>query len=159
MKVEKSYKELQAFDNVATAYLIKHGFFKINPETKQGDFTNKEITKLVANMKKIIKQGQELFAEYSEKVADLKIDYCSVDEKTKAILYDDVPNSKGGVDRNYRFTKERLKEFNKKVKELADEKVELHARITDGEWELTDDEKDAFSGLLIPEIKKEDASE
>ncbi|MEK6882525.1 MAG: hypothetical protein AABY22_23085 [Nanoarchaeota archaeon] len=142
MKTEKTYKELQSFDNAATLYLIKNEYFK------DGKFTDKATTKLVSNMKNVIKQAGKHFEEFKELGNDIQIDYCSVDEKTKVILYNQ--------DKSYQFTKEKLKECNKAIKELAEKKVTVHTRITDGEFELTDEEKEAFSGILIHEIKKEE---
>ncbi|MEK6879217.1 MAG: hypothetical protein AABY22_06385, partial [Nanoarchaeota archaeon] len=131
---------LQKFDNAATLYLIKNEYFK------DGKFTDKPVTKLVSNMKNIIKQGGKHFEEFKELSNDIQIDHCAVDEKTKVILREE--------NGSYKFTKEGLKECNKAIKELVEKKVIIHVRITEGEWELTDDEKEIFSGILIPEIVK-----
>lgn len=142
MKKEKSYRELQQLDNIATAFLKRNGYFDENGWTK------KEPTKLVTNLKNILKQAGKHFDSYKEKVEDLSIDHCLVDEKTKAILRE--------ANGAYKFDKEALKKFNSAIKELASTNVELHVRITEGEWDLTDEEKEAFSGILIPETNGSD---
>ncbi|MGA4923211.1 hypothetical protein, partial [Bacillus subtilis] len=68
---------------------------------------------------------------------DLSIDHCLVDEKTKAILRE--------ANGAYKFEKEELKKFNTAVRELSNSAVEVHVRITEGDWDLTDDEKEAFN--------------
>lgn len=153
MKKEISYKELQKFDNFATSYLIRTGYFvpaqlqtKDSP-MKPGFFTEKKATKLVANLKNLIKQANDHFDVYKEKQTELYVDNCAVDEQTKAILLDE----RGG----YKFTKEGQKKLIKDLKELNNSKVEINIRITEGEWELSDEEAEAFSGLAIPEVKSE----
>lgn len=138
MKKSQTYRELQRFDNIATAYLRREGYFDENGWTK------KEPTKLVSNIKNVIKQAGKLFEVYKEKVDDLSIDHCLVDEKTKAILREE-----NGA---YKFGKEELKKFNAAIKELSNSSVEVHTRITEGEWDLTDEEREVFSGLVIAEI-------
>lgn len=140
MKKLQTYKELQTFDNLATAYLKREGYFDENGWTK------KEPTKLVSNLKNVLKQAGKLFEEYKEKVEDLSIDHCLVDEKTKAILRE--------ANGAYKFEKEELKKFNTAVRELANSKVDIHIRITEGDWDLTDDEKEAFNGIVIPETSQ-----
>lgn len=141
MKKAQSYKELQRFDNLATAYLKREGYFDENGWTK------KEPTKLVSNIKNVLKQAGKLFEEYKEKVDDLSIDHCLVDEKTKAILREE-----NGA---YKFEKEELKKFNTAIRELANSKVDVHIRITEGDWDLTDDEREVFSGIVIPEVSQD----
>ena len=141
MKKEQSYKELQRFDNLATAYLRREGYFD------ETGWTKKEPTKLVSNIKNVLKQAGKLFEEHKEKVEDLSIDHCLVDEKTKAILRE--------ANGAYKFEKEELKKFNTAIRELANSKVEIHIRITEGDWDLTDDEKEVFSGIVIPEVSQD----
>jgi len=133
MKKQLTYKELQVFDNMATSYLIRRGYFipaclpKEGEPMKPGYFSAKPATKLVANLKNVIKQAHKHFEEYREKEGDLAIDNCATDEKTKAILMDGD---------KYRYTQDGLKAFIKARRELSETKVDIHARITDGEWEL-----------------------
>lgn len=158
MKKTVTYKQLQQFDILATNYLVNNGYF-INPTPAKGDepakaggFTTKEPTKLVANIKNIIKQSDKLYEGFSEEKTNILIDNCAVDDKTKAILYDESKDAVGNTIRNYRFTKEGQKEVNKKIKELLEKEVEIHVRITEGEFDLTTEEKEAFNGIVIPEF-------
>ncbi len=153
MKKKITYKKLQEFDKMATNYLVKNGYFtpavfKDGHPVSAGEFTNKEQTKLVANMKNIVKQGKKAFEEFTELQNNIYIDNCAVDEKTKVMILD----AKGG----YQFTPEKQKEVYKKIKELVISEIEIHARITEGEWGLTDEEKEAFNGIIIPEFKTEE---
>ena len=56
------------------------------------------------------------------------------------------------------FTVEKQKELNKKLKELWKQEAEIYPRITEGEFGLTDEEKEVFSGIVIPEISQDGAS-
>lgn len=148
MKKQLSYKELQKFDNIATSYLIREGYYippsvpKEGEPMKPGYFSPKPSTKLVANIKNIVKQANKHFEDYREKDADLAVDNCAVDEKTKAILMDGD---------KYRFTQEGMKAYTKARRELSETKVEIHVRITEGEWDLSDEEREVFEGVVIPE--------
>lgn len=161
MKKPITYNQLQRFDIVATNYLIREGYF--NPHVpaigdkpaKRAYYTDKPITKLVANIKNVIKQGDKLYETFNEKQNNILIDNATVDEKTNAILYDDSHDAKGNLIRNYRFTKDQQKEVNKQRKNLLNETVEIHSRITNGEFDLTEEEKEAFSGIVIPEVKED----
>ena len=149
MKKTISYKELQRFDNVATNYLVRNGYFTPaqpaigDKPAVPGTFTNKENTKLVANMRNIIKQAGKHFEEYGSLVDDLQLDHCSTDAKTNVILKDE----KG----NRMFTVEKEKALKVAIKKLAETTVEIHTRVTDGNFDLSEDELEAFAGLLIPE--------
>lgn len=165
MKKSISYKRLQQFDILGTNYLINNGYLtnpvpaKGDEPAKQGGFTTKELTKLVVNIKNIIKQSDKLYAGFSEEKTNILIDNCAVDDKTKAIIYDESKDAAGNTIRNYRFTKEGQKEVNKQIKELLEKEVEIHVRITEGDWVLTDEEKEAFNGIVIPEFTPEEEAE
>ena len=154
MKKEFSYKQLQKFDNFATSYLIKNGYYSVGSPGGDGKepipagFTNKENTKLSANIRNIIKQWQKCFAEYKETLDDLELDHCAVDDKTKVVLTD----SKG----QRMFTPEKAKLLKKAIREFSETNVVINVRITEGDWELTDEERDAFNGLVIPEFNTEE---
>lgn len=154
MKKTLTYKDLQLFDNAATRYMIRTGYFKPGkpasgeePATN-GEWTLKIPTKFVLNLKNVIKQAAKHFADYSELHNDIHLEHCATDEKTKVVLY--TPT--GG----YQFTKEAIKKVNSEIKELANKTIEIHARITEGDWDLTDEEKEAFNGIVIPEFKTEE---
>lgn len=157
-KIQISYKRLQKFDDAATKYLIENGYFiagkkatDTTPAT-DGKFTDKKETILVANLKKVIKQGNKHFEEYASKIDDLQLDHVAIDEKTKVILKD----AKG----MRQFTVEGEKALKADIKKLAEqEDLVIYPRITQGDWQLSDYEKEAFSGLVIPEIKSEEETE
>lgn len=154
--IKVSYKRLKEFDDVSTAYMVKNGYYvegvpaKGDVPEKKPYFTDKAPTKLIVNIKNIGKQIKKAFETYSEKLTDLNLDYCAVDESKKppVIMYNEL----GGLC----FTIEKQKELNKKRKELYESEVDIYPRITEGEFELTDEEKDAFSGIVIPEIHEEE---
>lgn len=136
MKKSVTYRELQKFDNLATAYLRRNEYFD------DKGWTKKEPTKLVTNIKNVVKQCAKHFETYKELVDEIHIDNCLVDEKTKAILREE--------NGTYKFSKEGLKEVSKKIKDLAGTSVDLHVRITEGNLDLSDEEKEAFNGIVIP---------
>jgi len=158
MKKSVTYKKLQQFDTLATNYLINNGYFtpavpaKDGIPAKAGGFTDKTPTKLVANIKNIIKQSDKLYEGFAERKAEILIDNCAVDDKTKVILYDESKDGSGNLIRNYKYTKDQQKAVNKALKELSEQEVEIHVRITEGELTLTDEEKEAFNGIVIPEF-------
>lgn len=165
MKKTVTYKQIYNFDTVAMAYLTKEGFYiqpvaaKGDEPAKPGKYTDAPLTKLATNIKKVIKQTDALYEEFNEKKTDIFLDAASVDDKTKVILYDDVKDGLGNISRNYRFTVEKQKEVNKKIKELMNREVEIHVRITEGEWKLTDEEREAFNGIVIPEFTPEEETD
>jgi hypothetical protein len=136
MKTQKSYKMLQAFSHIANGYLIKNGYIQDNK------YTDKEPTKLVLNIKTVLKDLETISQSMMVKIDNLGIDLCLEDPITKAVLY----NEKGG----YQYTKENLKIFNAKARDLSDSLIDIDARITEGELSLTNEEKEYFSGIVIP---------
>lgn len=118
--------------------------------------TEKDPTKLVENIRRVLRQTDKFYADFNDKKTDIFLDHAVVDDKTKAILYDDVKDGNGNVIRNYKFTKDGQKKVNEAVKKLMNEEVDVNVRITDGEWKLSYEEKDAFNGIVIPEFKSED---
>lgn len=128
-KITKTYQELFELNSVAGGYLARH----------------KEDNKLCEKIKNMAtKQLKKHFESLNENDESLRIDHCAIDEKTKVILRD--------KDGGYQFDKDGLKAFNKAAKEFREnEKVELHARISEYvPDDLTDEEIECFSGLLIP---------
>jgi len=142
MKVEKTYLEVIVLNKIAVNYLNKNVDETGKPiENKMTESVRK------FNAKQLVKQ----IDEYNDKLDDIQLSVCAVDEKTKVILKDQGQ-------RQYTVDGQRkLKEQNKA---LLNTKIELHARIVEDAADLielmTDEEKEAFSGLLIPEIKTEE---
>lgn len=81
--------------------------------------SNKDIaeSKVAKKLEKIGKKAQAHLDAYNEKVEELRLDNANTDENGSLIL-----DEKGG----YRFSKEGLKNLNKKIKELLDEKFEFY---------------------------------
>lgn len=81
--------------------------------------SNKEIaeSKVAKKLEKIGKKAQVQLEVYNEKLEDLRLDNAHTDESGSLIL-----DEKGG----YKFSKEGLKNLNKKIKELLDEKFEFY---------------------------------
>lgn len=78
-----------------------------------GDQTTKGKKKLY----KIYEKVKPLIDEYQAKVEDLKLEYASVDESGHLIIDD-----KGG----YKYTKEKLKEFNAEFKKLEEVAIDFN---------------------------------
>lgn len=144
MKTEKTHKEIRELDATISLYFINNGYW--DKEKKQ--FSKKELTKLSHNMKNIKKQAEKILEQYTSDRDDLQIDHCAIDEKTKAMLKH--------PDGTRQFTQDGEKKLKAALKNLDETKVTIHARITEGEWDLTDEEKEVFSGILIPEIPKQE---
>ena len=158
MKKTITYKRLQGFDLMATNYLIKNDFFtpaeknENGQVTKAGFFTNKAETRLVKNIKNIIKQANVHFDKYKEEIGDIYDNLCLEDPKTKALLY----NANG----SHQLDREGTKKAKEQVKALSEKEIEINIRITDGDFDdLTSEEKEAFNGIVIPEFKTEEELE
>lgn len=149
MKKTITYKELQKFDNTATNYLIREGYFIPPTKTEAGKFSDKEGTKLVGNIKNVIKQWQKHLETYADELDNIQRNHAAVDEKTKVLL----PKNPDGS-RPYTIDGEIA--LKKAIKELADSEIEIHVRITEGELNLTAEEKEAFNGIVIPAFVVED---
>ena len=73
-----------------------------------------QTTKVQKKLYKIYEKVKPLIDEYQAKVDDLKLEYASVDEKGNLII-----DEKGG----YKFTKEKLKEFNAAFRKLESDTI------------------------------------
>lgn len=115
MKKQVTYKKIIAFINFANYYLA----------------TKPEETKLTAAIRNVLKQciRYELAENYNERVADLRVDFALVDEKTKALIHGKEPGT-------YAMDAEGTKGFNKAIKALLNETVEIHPRISTENDEL-----------------------
>lgn len=154
MKKSITYKEAQILNNMLSNYFVDNGYWDVEKKTWSEKCT-KEPTKLFVNMRNIKKQVEELQIEYNEKVDDLRLDNCATDEKTGVILHTDVVGKDGQITQIKQFTPAGTKKFNKEVKELLEKEVDIHVRITEGEFNLTDEQKEHFNGILIPAFKVE----
>lgn len=154
MKVKKSYKEVREINFSISNYLVSNGYWDV----EKGKFSKKDETKLVAYMKKVKKECELICGpdDYGDKKDDLQIKHCLKDEKTKAILMADTCGADGKTYTRVRqYSEEGELALKKALKELDATEVELNVKIADGDWDLTEEEKEIFSGILIPEIKKE----
>lgn len=140
MKKNITYKELQVLDTVITNYLINNGYYN----EKEKRWTEKEGNKLTVNMQNLAKQAQKHFDKYFEKKRELEVDFCSEDESKnpKVIMKDQYGNMC--------YTKENQKKLYAELIKLNETQVEIHARITDGDYYLNNTEKEIFNGILIP---------
>lgn len=132
MKTSKSYLDLIFFVTIGKKYLEKHQ-----------DAENK----ISASVKNVIdKQIKKHFETYNDELDTLQVSNCAVHETTKVILKDE----KG----NRQFTIEGELKLKKESKDLINQVVEIHTRIADGidslVAELTEEEKEAFSGIVVP---------
>jgi hypothetical protein len=99
---------------------------------------------------KFVKRAQEASKianeKFSELLEDLRIDFCSVDEKGNVIR-----NEKGEL----AFTPENTKLLNKKARPIQIKELEFEFNgllsIPNG---LTKEQIEVFSGVLIPEIEE-----
>lgn len=129
MKVKRTYLEMFTFINVASNYI------KNTPEE----------TKLKKCVENVIKQCKPLVEDYNEKLSEINLKHCLVDEKTKKVLV----NTEGG----FEYTKEALSAKNKEVQELLKQEIVLHARVLPENNDLIETldstEKEVFSELVI----------
>lgn len=130
MKVKRNMEELDEYMNQAKFYYAMHSEKK---------------TKFKKCLELIAMQIGKIKKEHNEELEELRLDLCSVDEKTKAILF--------GEDGAYKFSPENYKKLLSKSKELNQKQYEIHSRILpenkDHIDELSEAQKKAFNGLVI----------
>lgn len=103
-KVEKSYMELLGLVQTLNVLLQNEEFVKA--ETK--------------GVKKLQKVGEKIkshLESYNEKLDEIRLDNANTDKDGSLIL-----DEKGG----YKYSKDGLKELNKKIKELLDKKFDFY---------------------------------
>lgn len=105
------------------------------------DYAKENDNKLSYAIKKTIKRIQEASEDFNEKAEDLRIEYCSTDEKGNVVK----------VNGQYQFTKENLRKLNADFKKLFLEIDPYFA--TEIPEDLTDEQTEAFEGIVI-EVKE-----
>lgn len=162
-----TYEKLMNFENFAMSYLKKDAK---NQDTKFGYALLKVLrSPEYTKVKKMVAGGdQEIKDEFKILVEELEIDLCQVD-KDGSIIYDTTTDKEGNVSKGYRFTKEAMKNRNKKILKLKREyegKLSAYIEaivVTEYEIrpyfatlvpELTDIEHDAFDGIVIDGVTK-----
>lgn len=136
MTTKKTYLQILTFKQVAGIYLSK------NAEKEN---------KITSAIKIVSKQVNKIVEDFNDERDSLQINNCATDPVTGIILKDE----KG----NRQFTPKGELDLKKALKNLLSEKVEIHQRIAIGVTELikelTDIEKEVFSGIVIVEQKNE----
>ena len=128
--MKTTIKKLIEFANVGGSYLAK--------EKKD---------KLSYAIEKVSKRSlKRIFEDHNDRIADIEIDLCSVDEKGN-ILKDE----KG----NLCYTKENLKKKRDQLKKLLDYEVDIEPHVVEGTDGLTDEEIDAFYGIVLKPLTVE----
>ena len=103
-------------------------------------FAYDKFVKRVTDANKIAQEN------FKEKLEDIKIDLCSIDEKGNII------HELMGDSLQYKFTKENQKELNKKAREIQIKELEFDfTGLLVCPDNLTDEQKEVFAGVLIPE--------
>jgi hypothetical protein len=126
----KTYRDLVAFLNAAQPWLLAH------PEDRKFRYA----------LKKVTKQGEKLWATYTEQAEDLDIEHCATG-KDGVIVKDE----RGQV----AFTKEGLRKRNAARKALFETDAGvvpfLAAEVPP---ELTESEREAFAGFVLPDERE-----
>lgn len=130
--VSKTYIQIIQFVESAAVYLK--------------DKKDKE-NKLCHAIRKQLKSFEGIIESYNDKVTDLRLDYCAVDEKTKIILKDTTGN--------LQFTVDQQKQLNAKLSELRKSQVVISPEIITEDVEalvagLSTLQKEDFAGIVIP---------
>lgn len=132
MTIEKTYKELFILNNISKNYISK------NPENIKNKL-GESILKFSQ------KQLQPIFDEYNDEVDNFQIKNCLTDPNTNAILYIEGKTRQFSIEGELKLKSD--------IKEFSNKKVEINSMIIDGIdniiLELTDFEKEVFSGIFI----------
>jgi len=100
-------------------------------------------TKVCYAVEKVLRLNKNISSDFQESVADIQIEFCSVDDKGN-IIFDEHGRRK--------FTRENEKNLNKAVKELYNEEIKIKPfYCTDKQWvdSLNEDEKEIFKGIIL----------
>lgn len=139
--MKKTFKELRLFNVFSTSFLVRD---KNHAETKLGyaikSFVDKNLDKIMS--------------EYNEALNNIRIDECHTDD-SGVIVYDITKDENGNEIRHLKFTKEGLKNKNKREKELLEiydkKEYDIESCITKKVPEnLTMNEIESFKELVIP---------
>jgi rhamnose utilization protein RhaD (predicted bifunctional aldolase and dehydrogenase) len=122
--MKKTYELLFEFVNTSANWLEK------NPGESKQKYA----------IEKVNKRAEKAFQKYNEKVVDLGIKFCSVDDK-KNIIKD--------ANKELVFTQENLLARNKAIRELMQEEADIEPYIVEAPENLTEDQIEAFTGLII----------
>lgn len=135
MKIQKTNQELIDFSTIADLYI------KNNKGSEN---------KLCSAITQFGKQLRKIFEDYNDERDTFQLNNCSVDDKTKVILKD----AQGAR----QFTVAAEIKLKGELKVLSQKVIDCHSRIPEGIDDLiltlTEIEKDAFSGIIIPEQPK-----
>lgn len=136
--MKKTYEQVLAFDTVARGYL----------ERAEGQKT-KLAYAIERVQKSYAKQAGRREADYRERLEDIDVEHCSVDEHNNIVS-------------PYAFTKDaqrmRLADRRKASADLFASEVDVESYMaTSLHDDLTDAEREAFAGFVLPEQAGEEA--
>ena len=137
--MKKTYQELVEIDQAVGI------LYKEDPTLKDKKFG-------YAYQKTAERSYLKLNKQLSEEMEDARIDFASEDEKTKVILRDENPNSRG-----YQYSKDNLKLLVKKEREIFNKYLEKEIEFEpyfcnkDSLPELTEYQIELFKGILFEE--------
>ncbi len=132
--IKKTFEDLKKIDKIHESLLKVEGF---------------KNTKLAYAFKRLTEKSlKDIFTEYHEAINDIKIDFALVDEKTKALLFNETNT-------DYQNSKEDRKKLLKKLKEVNAEwdkkEFEIEPFICNdlGDMELDQYDTEILKGVII----------
>ena len=125
-----TYRQIVTFLNAANPWLVAH----------------QEQTRFRYALRKVVKQCETLWETWTEAAEDIDIEHAAVG-KDDVILRDE----RGAI----AFTKDGLRKRNAARRVLFDSEVKLEPFMAKDVPPLTDVERDAFTGFILPEQTEE----
>ena len=137
--VKRTYEDLFNFLRAGSEYLAKH------PDEKDKD-APKPVVRLKGALRRVLRQAKAAHTDYQEHVEDLNLTYAATDppDDPKGIVRRDAQG-------RIQFTPEKEKERNQKRRELFRSEYGVRPVIVPAPEGLSEDELEAFAGLVIPE--------
>lgn len=132
--MKKTYREVNEFSAVATAYTVQHA-----------DSGN---TKPKYGLTQMLKRLRGRIEDLQERLSDLNVEHAAVDDK--GVLLTDERGQ-------FRYTKEGLLARNKAHRAVMNEEVEIEPYYITDFPDLTDAERDVFTGFVLRAEKSEAA--
>lgn len=153
-KVTYTYEKARELQQLANNYInfqIKNELKRLKKDKPDEEFDPLRIplNKLCGKIKLLGKQFEKMNAEIEEKTEQLRIDHCALEKDMGIANSNVIAQEKDG---RYRYTKDGQTDFNKALKKLIEEQTySFDDRIcNDVPSDLTEEEYDAFEGILIP---------
>ena len=126
--------------------------FRANAQGYVRIHSKEKMNKFAYALTKMISRTNADETRYNEEVNDLRVDHASLDEKGN-LISKEINGQQGQTYTKYEFTPAKLKELNKKVKELGKKEIEIEPYICTGD--IPEDVNLPLQEVFVPFVMTE----